>query len=256
MQTALKTNDQRLRTQEAFTLPNITNYRREKLTGHAMAVLEAQAALNEQGGILNFLHTHSGQEGDGFYSWLHYPKGDRIDYKTGGQYMYHCHREDFETEEHGHFHTFVRKVGWPKGMSRAQLPDKERFAKHPMTHVICIAMNRVGKPIRLFTVNRWVANDTWFEAKKLARLTKKFACRPEKEAELWAPMDTWLENMMHLFQPQVLWLQEQRDAEMKRLIAQDTKNYPETHYPYQDKAIEELSSLPISIEGQVQWLMG
>ncbi len=38
----------------------------------------------------------------------HYPKGDRIDYDTGAQYFYHCHRESEETEEHGHFHCFLR----------------------------------------------------------------------------------------------------------------------------------------------------
>lgn len=233
-----------------FTYPELDDAQRGAMAERLGQVLQAQAELNAQGGILNFLHANGGQEGDGFYAMRHYPKGDRIDYEHGGQYLYHCHRENVETEEHGHFHCFIRKVGLPGDVAPAELPDKDKYMDCMMTHLVAISVNRVGLPIRLFTVNRWVGHDTWFEAEKMQDFVELYKVRPEKDAEKWGVMDGWIEAMMHAFAPQVKWLQTARDAEMARLIAQQPDNYI-----YEDKSIEELSSIDISLEAQVQWLM-
>lgn len=235
---------------QSFSFPDITDYARNKLVAHVSHVLETQAALNAQGGVLNFLHAYGEQEGEGFCAMKHYPKGDRIDYVNGGQYLYHCHRENLETEEHGHFHCFIRKAGLPKSVKPMNLPDKAKYMDCMMTHLVAIAVNRVGQPIRLFTVNRWVGHDTWFEAEKMQRFIKRFKVRPEKELERWSLMDLWVESIVHAFAPQVAWLQEVRDIEMARLIKEQPDNYI-----YEDKKVEELSSIEISLEAQVNWLM-
>src|SRR5262245_54576306 len=51
-----------------------------------------------------------------FYEWDHYPKGDVYDRVTHAQYYYHAHPEHERPGEHGHFHTFLRPAGMPRGI--------------------------------------------------------------------------------------------------------------------------------------------
>jgi len=230
-----------------FTLPEISDYRRRQLTHRAAGLLQAHQQIHQQhGGPHNFMLAHSLHEDDApFTAMRHYPKGDRIDYASGGQYFYHCHREDMDTEEHGHFHVFVRKSGWPKSYRLPQIPERDKYMKAPMTHVISISLNRYGQPIRLFTVNRWISHECWFEAERLGRLSQKFSVQPKKNPE-WQVMDIWVENFIHLFMPQILWLQQERDKTIAKVKSAD---------PYHDETVEELSSLPIDLQKQVQWIM-
>lgn len=234
----------------SFTLPHLSAYRRNQLTQHAMQVLEAQQILmKDHQGPHAFMLAHCGHEGETaekFIANRHYPKGDRIDYRSGGQYFYHCHREDMDTQEHGHFHVFIRKTGWPKSYRLPRIPDRDRYLDKPMTHLISISLNRHGLPIRLFTVNRWVSHECWFEAERLGRMTRKFSVSQIETRPEYQLMDQWVEHLIHLFMPQILWLQQQRDQAITKRTDDD---------PYHDKTIEELSSLSISVEEQVQWLL-
>jgi hypothetical protein len=253
----------------AFIYPEISDYARAKLMQRAEGLLVAQQALMEQGGAHALMLKHSGHLGEqgenlsdvqgGFIADWHYPKGDRIDFDGGGQYFYHCHRENMQTQEHGHFHCFIRRAGWPKSWPLARIPERAKYADNPMTHIVAIGINRYGLPIRLFMVNRWVSKESWFAADKMQRIAKRFdlsavkAERPKTgdQAEQWRLMDQWVENIVHVFAPQIQWLYEQRDAEMARLVAAcDAK-----HNPYLDEEIEELASVDIALEKQVEWLM-
>ena len=253
----------------SFTYPDISDYARAKLMKRAEGLLVAQQSLMEQGGPHALMLKHSGHLGNdgenlsevqgGFIADWHYPKGDRIDFECGSQYFYHCHREDYQTEEHGHFHCFIRRAGWPKSWSLARIPERAKYADNPMTHIVAIGVNRYGLPIRLFMVNRWVSKESWFAADKMQRIAKRFdlqavkAERPKTgdQPEQWRLVDAWVENIVQVFLPQIQWLYEQRDAEMARLMA----NAGEGENPYLDKAVEELASIDISLESQVGWLM-
>ena len=242
-----------------FQQPELSDYQRGKLIEHAMAALQAQQQIQEAGGVHQLMMKQA--EAEGFTAWQHYPKGDRIDYESGGQYYYHCHRENFETEEHGHFHCFLRKKGnarnggWPISYKIADIPEKEKYLNSPMTHLITIGLNRYGLPIRLFTVNRWVTKETWFEAEKMHKLRKRFDLKHVKaregQLEQWRVVDEWIEHLIHLFAAQIDWLISERDKAMAEHIKQirDSDNH------YDDKRIEELSALDISLEAQVGWLM-
>jgi hypothetical protein len=62
-------------------------------------------------------------------------------------------------------------------------------------------------------------------------------------------LDKWLESMLKLYAPQIAWLHQQRDAK----IAQWQKQTPgENAFDCED--LEELSSLPIDLVKQINWL--
>lgn len=251
-----------------FSYPDISMYARRKLMDRAVKLLEAQNTLMEQGGPHQLMLTHGGHIGqsgetvaqleNGFVSDWHYPKGDRIDFDGGGQYFYHCHREDMNTQEHGHFHCFIRKNGWPKSWSLAQIPARAKYLDNPMTHIVAIGLSRYGVPIRLFMVNRWVSKESWFAADKMQRLQKRFELggvkqeRPKTgdQAQQWRLVDTWVENIVQVFAPQIAWLYQQRDAQMAQHLAAAEKG----ENPYLDKKIEELASISVSLEQQIAWI--
>ena len=60
-----------------------------------------------------------------FFEWDHYPDGDIFDPETYSQFYYHAHAAEERKGEHGHFHTFLRPGGMPKGVKPAPLPDFE-----------------------------------------------------------------------------------------------------------------------------------
>ena len=244
-----------------FTFSRVTPYKRKKMMDHGIKVLEAQQQLMEYGGPHQFMLAHHNHETDkgksvselqeGYISDWHYPKGDRIDYNSGAQYFYHCHREDTDTEEHGHFHLFIRKPGWPKSWRLKNIPEKDLYMENPMTHMGCIALNRHGQPIRLFMVNRWVSHECVFEAEKMQRLVKKYALHVKEnhrgQDDAWRAMDQWVENMVHLFMPQLQWLYGQRDVIMANHLKEDAN-------AYMNREIEELGEVNISLESQIGWL--
>lgn len=60
-----------------------------------------------------------------FIELEHYPKDDVFDDESHSQYYYHTHRSD--SQEHGHFHTFLRAGGMPEGAQPVAYP----FASEP-----------------------------------------------------------------------------------------------------------------------------
>lgn len=230
-----------------FIQPALSRWKKSQLMKCAEQVLITQHQMLTKTGK-NILH-HTLQKKRKHIRFNHYPKGDRIDFKTGGQYFYHCHRENEESEEHGHFHCYLRQKSIPKHMKPTPLADWDKNQDSPMAHLIAIAMNRLGQPIRLFTVNRWVTSETWFDAKHVTNLVKRFKMTLSDDP-YWQPLDQWVEGMLHLFAPQIAWLHQERDAKM----AQYAQENP-TDNIYENRAIEELSEISIDLQTQIQWLM-
>jgi len=233
---------------EKFTLPELTEKQKAQMMCYALKVLETQQQMTSKNGK-NILH-HTLQKKRQHIKMAHYPKGDRIDYNTGAQYFYHCHREDFDREEHGHFHCFMRYKKIPKRIKPTPLPDWDKNIDSPMAHIVAVSMNRYGQPIRLFTVNRWISFETWYDAKYAPEFVKKFKFTIDDEP-YWQVLDSWVENMLHLFAPQIAWLNEQRDE----TIATWQKKYPNSN-AYEDHGLEELSEIPINLADQVSWIAG
>ncbi len=235
-------------TDDPFNLPTITPWKKSKLLGYAQQVLSTQQQMSTKTGK-NILH-YTLQKKRRHTRMNHYPKGDRIDHQTGAQYFYHCHRERTDSDEHGHFHCFLRYKHIPKSCKPTPLADWDKYIDNPMSHLIAIAMNRYGQPIRLFTVNRWVTSEIWYDAKHAAKLVNKFKMTLINDP-YWQIMDQWVEGMLHLFSPQIAWLHAKRDL----FIDQHKLNTAEDNV-YEDKNIEELSEIAIDLNSQVQWLLG
>lgn len=230
-----------------FVLPTLTKWRKAKMLSHAEQVLLAQQQMQTKKGK-NILH-HTLEKKRRHISMDHYPKGDRIDAHTGAQYFYHCHRENLESEEHGHFHCFMRYKHIPKRIKPTPLADLKEYLDNPMTHIIAIAMDRYGQPIRLFTVNRWVTFEIWYDAMHVSTFLKRYKMTLE-DSPYWQILDRWVAGMLQLFSPQIIWLHHKRDAVMK----QHQLQRPDSNI-YQDHGIEEISEISIDLKNQIQWII-
>jgi hypothetical protein len=130
-----------------------------------------------------------------FFEWDHYPDGDIYDTETHSQYYYHAHPEDERPGEHGHFHTFLRPDGMPKGIKPAKVPDYEpkEDPDDELSHLIAISMDKFGVPIRLFTVNRWVSADVWYDAEDVITFLDYFEMDHAQPS--W-PVNRWVTGMV------------------------------------------------------------
>ena len=132
--------------------------------------------------------------------WRHYPDGDVHDAVSHAQYFYHAHAPEPggasppAGAEHGHFHTFMRQGGLSPGAHPLVMPELA-IAGNPAapfeaalsapapagdpdeawTHLVAIALDDRGRPLRLFTTNRWVTGETWYAAADVAAASARFA---------------------------------------------------------------------------------
>ena len=232
-------------TNTIFQLPTLSPWHKKKFLTYAEDVLLNQQKMTENKDK-NILHYILEKKRRHIYM-NHYPKGDRIDFKTGAQYFYHCHRENEETEEHGHFHCFIRYKFIPKQYKPMPLSDWDKYIDNPMTHLVAIAMNRYGQPIRLFSVNRWVTSEICYGAEYIEKFIARFNMTLT-DKPYWQILDQWINGMIKLFSPQIIWLQQQRDQHIEQL----KKQYEN---PFEEKEIEEISSINIDLEQQIQWVL-
>lgn len=190
--------------------------------GREMAA--AERALARQG--CNVVGRLLRDEGP-FYEWDHYPAGDVYDPHHGAQYFFHAHAAaERPVEEHGHFHTFIRPAG----------PDS-------LHHVVAVAVDRASRPIRLFTVNRWVTQERWIEAAGIVALLDRFVldgARPSR----W--VNRWLGALLRLFRPQIVDLLHQRDAALAAWQSQHAGRDA-----LEATELEVLSQMPVSAEAQL-----
>lgn len=234
-------------TQSEFILPELSNWYRKRYLNHATQILSAQQSMVTEDGK-NILH-YTLDKKVRHERMSHYPQGDRIDHGTGAQYFYHCHRENYESTEHGHFHCFLRYKQIPKSIKPAPLADWDLHIDNPMTHLVAIGMNQLGQPIRLFTVNRWVTSEIWYASEHASRLLKRYKMTLTDDP-YWQILDQWVEGMLQLFAPQIAWLQQERD----RTIQLYQEHNPGKN-PYLDEDIEELSEIAIDLKQQIEWVI-
>ncbi|MBN9230280.1 MAG: hypothetical protein BGO90_07940 [Legionella sp. 40-6] len=228
-----------------FALPRLNAANKERYLHYAMQILEAQKHMLGEDGK-NLLH-YLLKNRERYERMTHYPQGDRIDSVSGAQYFYHCHRENFASTEHGHFHCFLRYKNIPTSIKPSALKDWDYYIENPMTHIIAIAMNQMGQPIRLFTVNRWVTSEIWYDASNMSKIIKNYQLNLTHS--YWSVLDHWVEGIIHLFTPQITWLHRQRDRYMQHQIDSGNVN------PYTDRSLEELSELSIDLKKQIEWVI-
>jgi len=182
-----------------------------------------------------------------FFEWDHYPPGDVYDRETHGQYYYHAHAADQRfADEHGHFHTFIRPRGMPRGIKPAPVPNftMPEDPDDALSHFVAVAMNPEGFPFRLFTVNRWVTGEVWYSGEDVCTLLDYF--KIEHMQPSWA-VNRWITAMMRLFKPQIVALVRARD----RTVEDWARAHPGEDV-YEDRNLEVTSCVDISVEDQVR----
>jgi hypothetical protein len=182
-----------------------------------------------------------------FFEWDHYPPGDVYDRETHAQYYYHAHapNERFPGE-HGHFHTFLRPRGMPIGVKPAPVPGYKppKDPNDALSHLIAVAMDKHGLPMRLFTVNRWVTGEVWYEAEDVIRMLDYFVIDHARPS--W-PANRWITALVRLYRPQIVKLVRARD----RVVADWQTQHP-TRDVYEDRDLEVTSVMDVDIDTQLQ----
>ncbi len=143
---------------------------------------------------------------DDFVEFRHYPKNDLVDVDSGYEMYYHAHplrqEKGQQNLEHGHFHLFKR----------------DPLASEKFTHLVAIALNQQGLPIKLFTTNGWVTGEVMQEAKKIKRLLAQFEINAKGRM---APLARWVSGLVHLFQDEIFELLTVRDQKIQTLTAKN-----------------------------------
>jgi hypothetical protein len=113
-----------------------------------------------------------------FIEWQHYPNNDLVDSDSGYEFYYHSHSVDEMPEgEHGHFHLFKR-------------------TGTEFHHLIGIALNQTGLPVRLFTTNQWVTGETLVKAEIALAQLQAFDISIKGRM---SPIARWISALTKLF---------------------------------------------------------
>ena len=131
-----------------------------------------------------------------FVEWQHYPNNDLVDVDSGYEFYYHSHSVDEMPEgEHGHFHLFKR-------------------TGTEFHHLIGIALNQTGLPVRLFTTNQWVTGETLVMAETVLVELQAFDMAIKGRM---SPMARWISALTKLFYIDMEALVLQRDRMIHHL---------------------------------------
>jgi hypothetical protein len=180
-----------------------------------------------------------------FFEWDHYPKGDVYDRVSHSQYFYHAHSIGGFDPEHGHFHTFMRAKGMPRGMKPVKRKDRTQWpsGNDALSHIIGISMDSKGLPIRLFTTNRWVTGETWYKARDIIKMIPLYSIDHAQPS--W-PTNRWVNGIVHLFWPQIILLLQARDASFEAW-----ENERPGKDGFEDRDLEITSQADIDIDAQI-----
>jgi hypothetical protein len=225
----------------------------------AAVIQECRSELAARGS--NVVREITGRTGPG-EDWRHYPAGDGYDPISHAQYFYHSHcapngpaREVGEQlGEYGHFHLFLRAEGMPDGTLPLLLPEaaianlptppqaapSKRGMRDEVSHLIAIAVDPAGEPVRLFTTNRWVTGETWYRADDVIRMLDRFTL---DTAEPVSVVNPWLVAIVRLYQPEIAMLLRKRDE-----AVMDPRRRRRRVDVFEDPKLEITSSLAIDLD--------
>ena len=190
----------------------------------AAAILrECRAALAAGGSTIVAEATGDGAIDD----WRHYPDGEVYDRASHAQYFFHRHAagprgRSVGAAEHGHFHLFLRGEGMPAGVTPLLLPELavanapaaqpsaplRLGASDKVCHLIALAVDARGEPLRLFTTNRWVTGETWYRADDVIGVLGRFRVHDSRPSAL---LNRWLGAFVRLYEADIAALLRQRD---------------------------------------------
>ncbi len=235
----------------------------ERMEAAAAVIAECRCELAARGGdLLGELAPGGG----GFAEWRHYPEREVYDRRSHGQYFFHTHpaggpmaREPMG-REHGHFHTFMRAEGMPPGAAPLVLPETavadapapppqaaplKRGARDEVSHLVAVAVDPRGEPIRLFTTNRWVTGETWYRAEDVIGMLDRFAIAAADPTPI---LNRWVGAVMALFRPQIAELLRERDRKVTAWRVRRRANV------FEDPRLEVASSRDVDLDAQLAFV--
>lgn len=213
----------------------------ERLAEAAAEVVNCIRVLEKSGSNL-VAEALAGRE---FIEYEHYPEQDVYDPETHAQYYFHAHPQTRgEWNDYGHFHTFLRPKGVPPGI-RPLMPEEAEAdqANDTPCHLIAISMNRAGRPVRLFTTNRWVTAEAWYGAPDVTAMLDRFVVDLAKPS--W-PLNRWISAMMILYRDDIERLIRERDA----TVAQWRAAHPDRNV-FEDRGLEVTSGMAIDLDARL-----
>jgi len=164
--------------------------------------------------------------------WAHFPHSDVVDPATHSRYYYHAHSADERVPgEHGHFHTFVRT------MDSAGSADA-------IAHLVGISTDASGGLMRLFTVNRWVTDETWSDADVVCSLLDRFDLTSIESSH---DLNRWVQAIMRMFRPQIEHLIQTRDT----TVAAFRDAHPDEDV-LENRALRVTSEMPVDFLAQIR----
>jgi hypothetical protein len=162
--------------------------------------------------------------------WEQYPQAMVEDVLIGVGFFYHSHGPSrSHADERGHFHVFRRRVD------------------AAYSHVVGIAVDGQGMPVRLFTTNRWVTGERWMSAEQLLVWAKPDSYAPEASG---SPVTQWIMHCVHVFYPQLEWLLRRRDERLHSLTTSRSRTTV-----LEDRRVEILSECRVSLRRQMDALL-
>lgn len=158
---------------------------------------------------------------------VHYPAGDVVDACSGYRYYYHSHAaQAWQRREHGHFHLFSTEG-------------------KAYTHLMALAIDARGLPLRMFTTNRWVTGETWRPHAEVFRLLQDFQVQTSGATAL---VDRWLTALMKLFIDPARQVLLQRDLRLQALLDRGRN----VQRALEDRRIHVLSQARLSLLAQIE----
>ena len=225
-------------------------------TEAAATILECRRVLAANRGTLITEVTGGLEAAD----WQRFPEGEGYDPSSHAQFFYHRHptpaAEAGARAEHGHFHLFLRAEGVPAGISPLVLPDlavanaplspqsapAKRGGRDEVCHLVAVALDRRGEPMRLFTTNRWVTGETWYRAEDVIAMLDAFRLEHSGGSAL---LNCWLNAIVRLFQREIAGLLRDRDAAIMAWRHRRRSN------GFEDPKLEILSSVAVDLDDRL-----
>jgi hypothetical protein len=189
---------------------------------------------------------------DKFEYWKHVPPKDVLDGHSGSQYYYHAHPASGEKTattlhdgEHGHFHTFMRRAAILDTEKPFPAPDYDDETDNPKrhtAHIIGLSMDKAGKLTGMFTTNRWVTGEVWYNADDVIAMAGRYQIDHAQPS--W-PVNMWMSHCFAAFMPVIKQLVLKRDE----TIAQWTLQHGDgaDYNIFEDRRLEALSYCPIDL---------
>ncbi len=206
-----------------------------RVLAEARAAVPAFAAVTAERGSL----LQSWIAGREVLQFDHYPPDDLVDLRHGSQFYYHSHRDG--DKEHGHVHVFWHATA--SGRRRYLRPGRPRWTRTAPTHLFAISLDARGLPVALFTVNQWVTDGHWLDARTTLACVDQFAMG---ELQGHEHSCRWLTGFVRLYRPLVEELLVRRDRRLARRV--------DLARALQDRKLELLSFMRIDWIADMQAL--